>query len=202
MIVPTIFTPSQRGFNMSNNKMLGMGQTLSSLLGAAHQTSRYRVVYPEEAPADHYDFIASLRSGEAANREALRREIERQFHLAAHKEMRETDVLILTVKKRHASGLKPYPGRSTDHNSDAGAGYWRGSNLSPGNIAGRCERYLRTPVLDRTGLSGGFNVDLKWNEQEEGQNPEAFKQVLLDQLGLELTPARESVEMLVVENVK
>jgi uncharacterized protein (TIGR03435 family) len=57
-------------------------------------------------------------------------------------------------------------------------------------------------VIDRTGLAGRFDVDLKWDEQVEGQNPDAFKQVLLDQLGLELVPSRESVEMLVVEKAK
>ena len=55
---------------------------------------------------------------------------------------------------------------------------------------------------DRSGLAGRFNVDLKWDEQVEGQAPDAFKEALFDQLGLELTPSREPVEMLVVERVK
>ena len=202
MIVPTIFTPTQRGFNMSNGKMLGMGQTVSSLLGAANQMSRYRVVYLTTSPTGNYDFIANLRTGDEANREALRQLIEKQFHLTAHKETRETDILVLTLRSGNAPGLKPNPSKSTSANSDAGAGYWRASNVSPGNIAGRLERYFKIPVLDRTGLTGRFNVNLKWDEQVEGQNPEAFKEVLLNQLGLELAPGREPVEMLVVERAK
>jgi uncharacterized protein (TIGR03435 family) len=199
MIVPTIFAPTQRGFNMSNNKMLGMGQTVSSLLGAAYQMSRYRVIYLTTPPAGNYDFIANLRTGDEANRAVLRQEIEKQFHLVARKEMRETDVLVLTVKSRNAPGLKPNPSKSSDANSDAGAGYWRASNVASGNIAGRLERYFKIPVIDRTGLAGRYDVNLKWDEQVEGQNPGAFKQVLLDQLGLELVPGREPIEMLVVE---
>jgi uncharacterized protein (TIGR03435 family) len=202
MIVPTIFTPTQRGFNMSNNKMLGMGQTVSSLLGAAYQMSRYRVIYLTTPPAGNYDFIANLRTGDAANRAALRREIERQFHLTGKIETRVTDALVLSVKTRNAPGLKPNPSKSTSSNSDAGAGYWRGSNVPSGNIAGRLERYFKIPVIDRTSLAGRFDVNLKWDEQVEGQNPDAFKQVLLDQLGLELVPSREPVEMLVVEKAK
>ena len=202
VIVPTIFAPTQRGFNMSNNKMLGMGQTVSSLLGAAYQMSRYRVIYLTTPPTGNYDFIANLRAGDEANRAALRQEIEKQFHLVARKEIRETDVLVLTVKSRNAPGLKSNPSKSSDVNSDAGAGYWRASNTPSGNIAGRLERYFKIPVIDRTGLAGRFDVDLKWDEQVEGQNPDAFKQVLLDQLGLELVPSREPVEMLVVEKAK
>jgi RNA polymerase sigma factor (sigma-70 family) len=142
MIVPTIFTPTQRGFNMSNNKMLGMGQTVSSLLGAAYQLSRYRVIYLTTPPTGNYDFIANLRTGDEANRAALRQEIEKQFHLVARKEIRETDVLVLTVKSRNAPGLKSNPSKSTDVNSDAGAGYWRASNTPSGNIAGRLERKI------------------------------------------------------------
>jgi uncharacterized protein (TIGR03435 family) len=202
MIVPTIFTPTQRGFNMSNNKMLGMGQTVSSLLGAAYHMSRYRVIYLTASPTGNYDFIANLRTGEEENRAALRREIEKQFHLTGRIETRETDVLVLSVKSRNAPGLKPNPSKSSDANNNSGAGFWRGSNLSSDHIAGRCERYYKIPVIDRTGLAGRFDVDLKWNEQVEGQNPDAFKEVLLDQLGLELTPGREPIEMIVVEKAE
>jgi uncharacterized protein (TIGR03435 family) len=202
VIVPTIFTPTQRGFNMSNNKMLGMGQTVSSLLGAAYHMSRYRVIYLTASPTGNYDFIANLRTGEEENRAALRREIEKQFHLTGRIETRETDVLVLSVKSRNAPGLKPNPSKSSDANNNSGAGFWRGSNLSSDHIAGRCERYYKIPVIDRTGLAGRFDVDLKWNEQVEGQNPDAFKEVLLDQLGLELTPGREPIEMIVVEKAE
>ena len=202
VIVPTIFTPTQRGFNMSNNKMLGMGQTVSSLLGAAYHMSRYRVIYLTASPTGNYDFIANLRTGEEENRAALRREIEKQFHLTGRIETRETDVLVLSVKSRNAPGLKPNPSKSSDANNNSGAGFWRGSNLSSDHIAGRCERYCKIPVIDRTGLAGRFDVDLKWNEQVEGQNPDAFKEVLLDQLGLELTPGREPIDIIVVEKVE
>jgi len=36
--------------------------------GAAYRVSWYRVIYLTEPPADHYDFIANLRTGEEENR--------------------------------------------------------------------------------------------------------------------------------------
>ena len=61
-----------------------------------------------------------------------------------------------------------------------------------------------TPVIDQTGLTQHFHIDLKWEELGKQQDPdhEALKQALLDQLGLELVPSNMPIEMLVVEKVK
>jgi uncharacterized protein (TIGR03435 family) len=52
------------------------------------------------------------------------------------------------------------------------------------------------PVIDQTGLNGGFAFDLKWNEKG---GLDQLKQAIVEQLGLELVPGVEPVEMLVVE---
>ena len=53
--------------------------------------------------------------------------------------------------------------------------------------------------MDETGMSGRFDFDLHWDEQEPRHNPEGLKQALLDQLGLELVPTNLPVEMLIIE---
>jgi uncharacterized protein (TIGR03435 family) len=59
------------------------------------------------------------------------------------------------------------------------------------------------PVVDQTGLTQNFDIDLTWNEQGgQDSNHEALKQALLNQLGLELVPDSQPIEMLVVEKVK
>jgi uncharacterized protein (TIGR03435 family) len=66
------------------------------------------------------------------------------------------------------------------------------------------ESYLEIPVIDRTGLTGRFDIELRWREGTDWKtrNKEAIKPVLADQLGLELVPAREPIEMLILEKVK
>jgi uncharacterized protein (TIGR03435 family) len=65
------------------------------------------------------------------------------------------------------------------------------------------ENYFHIPVVDKTGLQGRFDIDLAWDQSDfEHQNPDALKQALLDELGLELIPAKEPVEMLVVQQSK
>jgi uncharacterized protein (TIGR03435 family) len=198
-IVPSIFPPGN-GYTGNNDRMQGTGVSLRTLLPAAYNISEYRMVYDTEPPAGNYDFIANLPQG---NRAALQREIEKQFHLVGKNETRETDVLLLTIKRRSAPGLKsPAAAHSQSSNTNKryGPGFYKCSNAPFAFFAGDLEYYFEIPVVDRTGIEGSFDIDLKWDEPDrQHRNPEALKQVLLDQLGLELVPGRESIDMLVVE---
>ena len=52
-------------------------------------------------------------------------------------------------------------------------------------------------------MAGGFDMNVKWDDTDKAnRNVDGLKQALLDQLGLELVPSREPIEMLVVEKVK
>ena len=196
-IVPTIFPPSD-GYMGSNGRMLGTGLSLRNLLPIAYHISKYRMVLDTELPEQNYDFIANLREG---NDVALQREIQRQFHLVGKTETRETDVLLLTTKYRNVRGLKSTAAaHSGSSNINNGPGFYKCSNAPLEFLATSLEYYFETPVIDRTGIAGNFDIDLKWGEPDERHhNPEALKQALLDQLGLELVPGRESIGMLVVE---
>lgn len=62
------------------------------------------------------------------------------------------------------------------------------------------EGSLKVPVVDHTGLTEPFDIDLFWDAPDyQHQNPDALKQALLDELGLELIPAKEAIDMLIVE---
>jgi uncharacterized protein (TIGR03435 family) len=201
-IVPTIFSSPVGGINIGNDKIVGIRESLNGLLGAAYQIDRYHITFETEPPDGNYDFIANLRESVDANRMALRQLIEKQFHLVGKKEIRQADVLVMTVKNRNAPGLQQNTSGLPNIRNQHGVGYWRGSNLTSANIADQIEKYFKKPVVDRADLTGRFDVDFKWNEQEEGQNADAFTEALLDQLGLELTPGREPVEMLVVQKTR
>jgi uncharacterized protein (TIGR03435 family) len=137
----------------------------------------------------------------------MQAELKRKLGFVGHREMRDMDVLVLKVRRPNAPGLKP----PTNGNSDEvqnGRYYCDNAPLSsdsgwyPG-ITHFLEYYFDMPVIDQTGLTQNFHIDLKWNELGRGDpNHNALKQALLDQLGLELVPSNMPVEMLVVERVK
>jgi len=64
---------------------------------------------------------------------------------------------------------------------------------------------LRIPVIDQTGLTNAYDLDLTWEVKGRGwANPTrpVLDRILLGQLGLELVPSREPIELLVVEKAK
>lgn len=65
------------------------------------------------------------------------------------------------------------------------------------------ERYFKTPVIDQTGLTRTYDINLTWDENDrQHPNPVGLKQALAEQLGLELVPTNTLIEILVVEKVK
>jgi uncharacterized protein (TIGR03435 family) len=113
-------------------------------------------------------------------------------------------VLLLKVSRPNAPGLKPaILGREDTYWKE---GVYHSSNAPIDNGAPRfqglarfLENYFGKPVVDQTGLTQYYSMELRWKEARFGDNPEGVKQVLLDKLGLELVPTNLPVEMLVME---
>jgi uncharacterized protein (TIGR03435 family) len=67
---------------------------------------------------------------------------------------------------------------------------------------------LRRPVVDETGLKGGYDFWIDWtpedtrNDPENGETGGTFRQALKSQLGLKLAPRNEPVEVLVIDHVE
>ena len=70
------------------------------------------------------------------------------------------------------------------------------------DFAQYCEAEWQMPVLDVTGVTNRFDIDFSWKSKRDGSQKVAFKQAMLDQLGLEFVPTNAPVEMLVVERAK
>jgi uncharacterized protein (TIGR03435 family) len=199
VIAPTKFAEfGGWGYNdrSPNRQVIGIGAPISEMLQAAYGVPLARMVLPDSLPKDRYDFIANLPSG---SMNALQQEIQKKLGLVGKSETRETDVLLLTVKSTQAPGLKPVSGLGSSNNRAVGPGSCSGPDQTFASIAELLEEYFQVPVLDKTGVATHFDIEVTWNETEYRHNPDGLKRALLDQLGLELVPDRQPVEMLVVE---
>ncbi|MGB0083700.1 MAG: TIGR03435 family protein [Terracidiphilus sp.] len=70
--------------------------------------------------------------------------------------------------------------------------------LSQTNLAGRI-------VIDKTGLTGNYEIDLKWTPDDQQGTPDAgptFFTALEEQLGLKLVPAKVPVDVLVIDHAE
>jgi uncharacterized protein (TIGR03435 family) len=181
-------------------KIMRRGCTFSAILASAYDIGTERIILPAGAPRGKFDLLDTLADHPA---EALREEIKRQFGYVAHPETRETDVLILKAATPGAPGLVT----NTEHT--AYTINWRGGGLAITNFTMSDVAYslatggfnINMPVIDETGLTGSYDFDLHWNGRSNNQNQE-IQRALKEQLGLELVPARRSIEMLVVEKTK
>ena len=153
------------------------------------------ILPPGNLPAGEFDFLVTVPGGRAP----FQAQIERQFGYTAHKEIRNADVLMLTVRR---SGL----GVETGHGRQrccAGSGLFIDQPYTHiWDLAALLENPLNQPVVDQTGLTNFYHVQLKWQYRPTEEGRTELRQAVLDQSGLELIPTNMPIEMFVVEKVK
>ena len=130
--------------------------------------------------------------------ELIKNELEKRFHLIAHRETRITNVLLLRVRNPNAPGIKPHDPRE-GYSMSNGNHSTKIRGLPLNGFIGNIESRLGLPVLDETDLKGRYDLQLQWGPGPGETDKDAFVRALRDQLGLELIPTNMPVEMLVVE---
>jgi len=215
---PTHFAPAgaagtfhSSGMVVAGDKMLGRAISFEALLAAAYGVDFNRVVSAPGAPAGGFDLLMTTPD---ASKEKLQAEIQRQTGWAGHVESRSTDVLLLTVGQANAPGLqasRPQRGaaRSSSSSSMSSLGgaarqskKFSFQNQSIPNLIQNLQPEFGQPILDRTGLTGNYDVSLDVTYGNGTSESDALRQTLSTQLGLELTPGREPLDVLVVEKAK
>jgi uncharacterized protein (TIGR03435 family) len=204
MIASTKFTGTDRGWVSDGGHMLGWNQPIRPIVDLAFwQTENYRTrtIYETNLPQDKYDFNADAGDGSA---EALQHELKTTLGIVGIHEKRETNVLLLKVKKLNAPGLKSpvHPPHLPAYPMPHGQLFLPDQTVST-TLVMYLENYFHTPVIDQTSLNSRYDISLTWDATDRAhRNFEGMKQALLDQLGLELVPTNMPVEMLVIEKSK
>ena len=185
-------------------KALGAGCTIQRMVQVAcgFSMNETRTVVATPLPPDRYDYIDNLPQGAP---QAFKDAIKKKFGVTGRIAPMETNVLLLRVKTPNAPGLRPSSPASTNQNWEnigANSIQYNTSASDFKNWVVYCERTLQIPVVDRTGLVGKYDVDLQWQWGDGESREDAFKQALPGQLGLELVPSRETIDMLVIERAR
>ena len=175
---------------------IGRNISLSiAILKAYGFPSSRRMICPEELQRIRVDYLVTVPD---RPQERFQAEIKRKFGWTAHVQTRETDVFLLRVKRPNAPGLTPADNSSwqdwfAKHPQQIGI---HRHNITLSNFAELIEGFVQKPVVDQTGLTGNYDFETGSFGLQE------INQVFINQLGLELVPSREPVEMLVVEKTK
>jgi uncharacterized protein (TIGR03435 family) len=176
------------------NKMLGFAKPVAGLLGMAYDINRVRIINPEILPPGKFDFLVT----EPNPAEALQAAITKKFGLTATRETHETNVLILAVSRPDATGLKRTDRRGIKWTGPGKNGTVKFDNVTMDDFCGTLEGKLKIPVVNQTGLDGLYYIQLK----NPGNDVKSLRQEMSDELGLELKPGTQSIEMLRVAKSK
>lgn len=189
--------PSSGGHFLSMNsaQFRAAGMTLRDAVSKAFEMPFDRVIETNSLPGE-YDFSFSIpkRDG-AAVLPLLRQMLELAFGLRVHHEMRELDVYLLRTIPGQPSTLR-VADRESSVSSGDGVISTKGATLA--QLAAVLESELNHPVFDQTNLSGLFQYALYWDDAR----PESVVEAIHTQLGIELAPARRSLDVLVIDSAE
>jgi uncharacterized protein (TIGR03435 family) len=182
----------------SSGKLVGLAVPTAGVFGHAYDVNRTRIVNPELLPGGRYDFVVTLATNQLA---ALQAAVEDTFGLVGKRETRDTDVLVLELAQTNAPGLTPTSGgpRSRPYWSD---GYVKYDDTPIPYLAYTIERQIKIPVIDQTGLTGRYDIAIKWSGSRQVPGLDEVKQVLLDQLGLRVVSTNMPLEVLVLQKTR
>jgi uncharacterized protein (TIGR03435 family) len=128
----------------------------------------------------------------------LRALLEDRFKLVVHTETRGGTEYSLIAEK---GGPKMKP---ADANSPRGSGLGptmlRGT-MSTTEMASLLTTILGHPVVDNSGLTGLYQIDLKWAPDSEATGPSVFT-AIQEQLGLKLEPTHGPIQVLVIDRLE
>jgi uncharacterized protein (TIGR03435 family) len=200
---PILKVPGANPINISGSRVALQAVALKDLVTAAYGVKEYQVtggpgwaagidsMFDVEARAAHEPSMAEARA-------MLQSLLADRFHLKLRRESKQLPVYNLVVAK---NGPKV---KSVAPDAPLAAGMRRGSM---DQIAALWSLYLDRPVIDKTGLTGGFDystglMQLDNNAADSADVIARALATLQEQLGLRAEPARATLEMLVIESAE
>jgi uncharacterized protein (TIGR03435 family) len=167
-------------------------------------------VFPPPQPGDplsteRFDIIAKA-SGDASEehtRLMLQTLLEERFKLVVHRETKELPVFALVVGKKGPKFRQVKDDGSGAEIAGGDGHQIKAHHISMKLLAGALQGYVGDPVLDETGLTGIYdlNLDFTVDENISAEGPRIFEAVQ-DQLGLKLEARKGPVEVIVIDHIE
>lgn len=181
---------------VSNSKTATLRYTrlhLRSMLSSAYDISEWNIELSSALPEQRFDFLVHVpKASEDIMKLLLCQAIKSVYGAEVRRVKREKQVLLLRHDKSSAQpGLAE--AASIGSCSD-GRDRIRSTGVKMDHLARSLEGKLGAPVVDETGLTGIYAVNLDWT----GGSRESLAAALKDQLGMLLVPAGRMTDTLEV----
>jgi len=217
-VKPNTSLSTDSNFNrMPGGGISAINVTLRDLITFAYDIRDYQLSGgPNWLGKDRYDLVAKSNHDDPAGPQApfeeafrlirlkMRALLADRFKLAIHTETREMPVYALVIAK---NGPQLEESKSQDLTIHGQTGHLVCKKISMKAFAERAlsNRMGRT-VVDKTGLSGEFDFEVKYLEDRGAASSDAsgpdFLTAMQEQLGLKLEPQKGPVEVTVVDRAE
>jgi uncharacterized protein (TIGR03435 family) len=203
---------SGKPFKISGNRVTVSG-TLLALIEDAYHIKDYQIsATPAWAGTLLFTITAEAPGDAAPTQEQVRRMLQAlladRFQLKFHRETKELPVYHL-IQAKKSSLFKPAgPDETFSWNLSQGPGGTlrsKATKESMGDFVQLTAVSSDRPVIDKTGLTGDIDYEILINQQEARTQDDVNRAIIdaiKDQLGLKLEPAKDPIEMLVVDRVE
>jgi uncharacterized protein (TIGR03435 family) len=202
----------------ANGSYSASNVALKSVIANAYEVRIFQIEGdPDWLTSERFDIIARGREGtpDRLRPAMLRTLLAERFKLAAHFETREQQVYALVLARgdgRLGPQLKPSaPGNGSASgflatSVDNGVARIKGPRVLLDNFAiVLASSVFSRSVINRTGLSGEFDVDLRFTPDSSPVSAPEFPSIFTavqEQLGLKLQSERAAVPVLVIDSVQ
>lgn len=165
-----------------------VGLPLGNILALACQVGEARVRLPAALARRVFTLRARFPSDSSvdAQCDAALGALEAAGSMRLERRARQTQVYLV----RGGRGLLKTSGASMRWGGPDGD--WQAQGVPLSVLLEELEARLGTPLVDQTGLTGVYDARVRWDPKKPG----SLKRALERQLGLELTPARRTLELI------
>ena len=185
---------------------------IPALIEEAYSLKPFELVLPEipDLGLNVYEIEAVRPTGATAEetKGMLRSMLAERFGLQFHRETREIPVYLLTVGRGTPKLKAVDPEKAKDRLLQTpfgprkgaiggGPGWYAATYTTMEFFAGAIGRVLERPVVDQTGLTGSYTIDLEWDRTD----PLDVIPAIQRQLGLKLERSKALYEMFVVDHI-
>ena len=186
--------------------------TLKRLIAQAYDLDPSQVLAgPSWVDSDSYDINAKIPDEFAKTTqrdivpEMLRSLLADRFQLAVHPESRQVPGFDLVIAKKGSKLEAAKPGN--DKSSTNGRNtHLKAENISMPSFARTLSRNSDVGglVIDKTGLTGGFNFELDWapDKHDASDDRPSIFNALQEQLGLKLESAKITIQAVVIDKAE
>jgi uncharacterized protein (TIGR03435 family) len=206
-------------FNRTGGRFIASNLELRSLIQYAYRIREYQLVnVPEWANSTRYSIEATVADASASNdavRAMVQNLLAERFGLRTHREQRDLPMYALVVARddrRLGAQLVPVEidCATAPCNAFVTTASFRATGTLLNGFVQQLELILHAPIVDRTALTGRFNINVRWSppggpaadpRDASVEQRAAIFSALPEQLGLRLQSVRGPVEVVVIDSL-